>query len=317
MTSKKPVWKERGLFFFTHGLALRREFGFPVWKVSVDAKFSCPNRDGTLGRQGCLFCCPESFSPSTQTGLDSISEQMEEGMKRLNIRYQAEKFLAYFQPSTNTYGPVDQLEKVYRQALAHPSVVGVVIGTRPDCLSDEVLDLLAELSRETWLMLELGIQTIHEDSLRFLQRGHSVDDSRKAIENAHRRGIRLGAHFILGIPGESPRQMKQTAETAAAWPLYSIKLHNLYIVRDTPLALRWKSGAIELPTCEQYAEYAVDFLERQPPDRVIDRVASEGMSDYLVAPEWTAKKHAARRAIEKVFRRRGTFQGDLYPANHH
>jgi hypothetical protein len=312
MTSKKPVWRERGLDFFTHGLALREEFGFPVWKVSVDAKFSCPNRDGTSASRGCLFCHPESFSPSTQTGLESIADQMREGMKRLKIRYRAEKFLAYFQPSTNTYAPVKRLEEVYREALSHPSVVGLVVGTRPDCLSEEVLDLLESLSSETWLQLELGVQTIHDDSLRFLRRGHSHRHSVDAIARAHRRGIRLGAHFILGIPGEDRRRMQETAEAAAAWPLHSIKLHNLYVVRDTPLHRLWESGSLELPGCREYAEYVVDFLERQPPERVVDRVASEGMSGYLVAPDWSGQKHMARRAVEQAFRSRKTRQGRLF-----
>ncbi len=302
-------WREQGYFYHPLGPALRAEFGAPVWKLSLDARLGCPHKNPADPTGGCIFCDAGSFSPSRKMGLESISDQIAEGICRLEHRYKAVRFIAYFQPASNTFGPVARLESLYREALAHPQVVGIAIGTRPDCLPDEVLDLLTRLSQETWLALELGLQSIHEKSLRFLNRGHDYPTFLDAVRRITKRGIRFGIHLILGIPGESRADRIATADEIARLRPHSIKLHNLYVVRNTALAKLWQTGTLELPECEEYAEYVVDFLERIPPGIIIERLASDASPEFLLAPDWTAKRHAARNAIDREFRERGTFQG--------
>ncbi len=287
-------------FYRTLGPALREEFGEPVRKVSVDANLGCPHKNSG----GCVFCDEKSFSPAKEFRNISIGEQIREGVRRLQTRIQVDKFLAYFQPGTNTFGPTELLERLYREAMVSPGIVGLAIGTRPDCLPENVLDLLETLSRETWLTLEIGVQSIHDRSLRFLNRGHdfaAVDD---AIRRVKRRQIRFGLHLILGIPGETGEDRIVTAERIAEYRPWSIKLHNLHVVKGTKLAQMWEQGLVPLPTLEEYAGYVVDFLERIPPETIIERVAGEVSEDYLLAPDWTARKHAARNAVEREFRNR-------------
>lgn len=301
---------------------MRRQFGHGVWKVSVNAGCSCPNVDGTVGRGGCLFCNTESFAPSRRlsTGLRPVvplREQIEEGIRRLRRRYvKAERFIAYFQPSTNTYAPVERLESLYREALAVEGVVGLAIGTRPDALPDDVLDLLRDIAETHWLQLEIGLQSIHAKSLDFLRRGHDYATFLGAFERARRRKLRLGVHLILGIPGESRDEMRETAGEMARLRPDGLKLHHLYVVRDTPLAALWRTGTLKLPTLDEYAATVVDFLERIPPETVIERLSGEASEEYLLAPGWTRIKHAARNAVDLEFRRRDSFQGcfrDLLP----
>ncbi|MGL4595745.1 MAG: TIGR01212 family radical SAM protein [Thermoguttaceae bacterium] len=310
ITEDECDWKKLGYRYFPLGVSMRREFGFPVWKISVDAGFSCPNVDGTVGYGGCVFCNTHSFSPSRALFRNaSIQEQLNQGIKRLRRRHKVEKFIAYFQPSTNTYDTPDELEKAYLTALSHPDIVGLIIGTRPDVLPEPVLDMIAALARNYWIQLEIGLQSIHAKSLEFLRRGHNMSTFEDAVERASQRKLRLGVHLILGIPGENRNDMIETANVVAKLRLACVKLHNLYIVRETQLALLWESGQIVLPSLEEYAEMAVDVIERLPPNVVIERISSEADEPFLLAPAWTAIKHAARNAIDQEFRRRGSFQG--------
>ncbi|MGL6225482.1 MAG: TIGR01212 family radical SAM protein [Thermoguttaceae bacterium] len=293
------------------GPALRAEFGESIWKVSVDAHLHCPHQDST-GKKGCIFCNAHSFSPSRVQGLESITEQISEGIRRLQHRYNARKFIAYFQPSTNTFGPIQQLEQFYREALAQPQIIGLAIGTRPDCVSDSVLDLLETLSKETWVLLELGVQSIHEKSLQFLNRGHDFACFLDTVQRARTRNLRLGVHLILDIPGETAEDRLETAKTIARLPIHTVKLHNLYVVRNTVLAELWQSGCFQLPSCEEYADYVVDFLEQIPPEMVVDRLYSAATSDFLLAPDWTAHPHVAKKIILERFQERKTRQGAKY-----
>ena len=292
----------------------RTVFGEPVRKVSVDAHFSCPNIDGTLGRGGCIFCNNRSFSPARRRELPTVTEQLNDGVARLSARYGTQKFIAYFQPSTNTYAPVERLAELYGEALKQEKIVGLAIGTRPDSLPEETLDLLAEISRKTWLSLEIGIQTIHDSSLKFLNRGHDFAAIDDAIQRARRRRLRLAAHIILGLPNETADDQIATADYIAAQNFHSVKLHNLYVVQNTPLARMWTEGKITLPTLEEYAERAVDFLERLSPQTVIERLAGDAPRAFLLAPEWSGRKNAAQTAVLAEFRRRGSFQGRLFSA---
>jgi radical SAM protein (TIGR01212 family) len=298
-----------GLLYHTLNFFYLKKFGQKIRKLSLDAGFNCPNRDGTLATGGCVFCDPESFSPSRRLKLSSITAQLEEGIGRLSARYAAEGFVAYFQPGTNTYAPVDRLRSVFEEALAHPKVVGLAIGTRPDCVPDDVLDLLAELSKRTYLVVEYGLQSIHNRSLYWIKRGHDFQAFVDAYKRSRKRNLLVGVHVILGLPGETSEDMLATARELAGLKIHSIKLHNLYAVRNTPLAEMVARGEVELPRFEDYVNRVVDFLELLPPECVIDRLSGDAPPQYLIGPKWCLDKRAIRAAVEGEFRRRGTWQG--------
>ena len=285
------------------------KFGCRVHKISLDAGFTCPNRDGTVGLGGCVFCNPESFSPSRRFHQAPIDHQIEEGIRRLKHRQAVDRFVAYFQPATNTHAPTRRLRVVYQQALSHPAVVGLVVGTRPDCAADDVLDLLAELSRTTWVSIEYGLQSIHDRTLKLLNRGHNYQAFEDAVRRSQERSLAVGAHVILGLPGESTEDIRATAHELARLQLDSVKLHNLYAVRGTPLADWLAAGKVSLPQFDQYVGWAVDFIERLPADCVIDRLSGSVPRRYLLGPDWCLDGSAVRRAIEAEFTRRGTRQG--------
>ena len=283
-----------------------------MWKVSVDAGLGCPNVDGSVGAGGCIFCNVASYSPSRRGNVASITDQIDEGIRRIRRRHDVDQFVAYFQPATNTHGPLARLRALWEEALRHPLVVGLIVGTRPDSVPDDVLDLLADLSRRTWLSVEYGLQTIHDRSLDWLRRGHGYDAFLDAVERSRRRGLRIGAHVILGLPGETPDHMLATARELARLRIDSVKLHNLYVAKDTPLARLWAAGRVELPERDEYVGYVVDFLEQLAPESVIDRLSADAPREYLLAPEWCLAKSAVRAAIEREFERRDTQQGHAY-----
>jgi radical SAM protein (TIGR01212 family) len=308
------AWQSAGLPYHSYNFHLRQRFGHLVHKVSIDAGFTCPNVDGTVARGGCVYCDNRSFSPSRRQPRVAITDQIDEGIRRLSKRFRARHFLAYFQPATNTYAPVERLRPLYESALAHPQIVGLVIGTRPDCVPDEVLDLIAELAQTHYVSLELGLQTIHNRSLDWMNRGHHHDAFLDAMDRARHRGIELCAHVILGLPDESHADMLATAAEVARLDLDAVKLHNLYVVRGTPLADQFQSGQITLLDREQYVRIAVDFLERLPSRCVVERISADAPPDYFIAPEWCLNKPAIRDAILAEFQRRGTRQGSRYHA---
>ncbi len=305
-------WRKSGLRYYTLNRFLRWRFGERVWKVSVDGKFSCPNVDGTVGKGGCIYCNVASFSLSRCLGIRSVSEQITEGIRRVENRYGIQRVLAYFQPATNTYAPVEHLRVLYEEALANPAVVGLCIGTRPDCVPNEVLDLLTELSQRTWLSVEFGLQSIHDRSLDWMNRGHHFDAFVDAVERSRQRSLRIGAHLILGLPGETSEDMQATAKTIAQMGLHSVKLHNLYVVHGTRLADMLDAGKVRLPTREEFVGHVVDFLERLPPTCVVDRIGGDAPTDYFLAPAWCLNKPAVRQAIEMEFERRNTWQGKRF-----
>ena len=298
-----------GLPYHSLNSFYRKKFGTKVWKLSLDAGCNCPNRDGTLATLGCVFCDPASFSPSRRMGLLSVAEQLQEGIRRLNRRYAAERFVAYFQPGTNTYGPIDRLRLAYQEAVSHPDVVGLAIGTRPDCVGEEILDLLAELAGRTWVVVEYGLQTIHDRTLDLLNRGHHYDAFLDAYRRTRRRNLDVAVHVILGLPGESREDMRATARELARLEIHSVKLHNLYAVRNTVLADQVAAGRVRLPEFQEYVDYVVDFLEELPGEVVIERLCGDAPPEYLVGPPWCLDKAAVRSAVEAEFRRRGTCQG--------
>jgi len=304
-----PAWRASGLRYHALSWALRQQFGCRVWKVSLDGGFGCPNADGTISRGGCVFCNIRSFSPSRRVALQPVAAQLADGITRLRTRYNAQRFLAYFQPATNTYGSVRRLRTLYEEALQHPDVVGLVVGTRPDCVPDEILALLAELACRAWVLVELGLQTVHDRTLRWMNRGHDFATFVDAVARCRRWGLPVGAHVILGLPGESRDDMRATASEVSRLGLHSVKLHNLYVARDTPLAEMFAQGQVSLLDLPDYAAVAADFLELLPPECVIDRLGADAPAEYLVAPAWCADKHLVRAAVEAELIRRNTWQG--------
>ena len=255
-----PAWHAAGLRYYSQSFFLGKKFGRRIWKISLDAGCTCPNRDGTLGTAGCIFCDPESFSPSRRLRLGSIAAQLEEGIRRVGQRHAAaEGFAAYFQPATNTYGPLARLRRLYEEALANPQVVGLAVGTRPDCVGDAVLDTLADLAGRTWVTLELGLQTSHDRTLDWLQRGHHMDAFLDAARRSRQRGLPVGVHMILGLPGESREDMLATARQVARLEVNSVKLHKLYAVRGTRLAEMLAAGEVRLPEREEYVSIRGGF----------------------------------------------------------
>jgi radical SAM protein (TIGR01212 family) len=305
-------WRSQGLRYFAYNAFLRARFGHRVQKVSIDAGFTCPNVDGTVTTGGCTFCDNRSFSPSRRIPRQSIHEQIDHGITGLKRRYRCDHFMAYFQPATNTYAPVDVLRPLYLDALDHPEVVALAIGTRPDCVPDEVLDLLEEIAGETYLSVEYGIQTSHDKSLDWMNRGHHHDVSVDAIERSRNRGFEICVHVILGLPGETHEDMMQTAHEINRLGVDSIKIHNLYAVRHTPLGEQVAAGEIELMQRDDYVTTLVDFLEVLSPQMIVERISGDAPPDYLVGPEWCTDKSAIRSAVETEWERRDSWQGKYW-----
>ena len=308
--SFEPAWRSAGLRYHSRSFFCRKKFGQAVWKVSLDAGCTCPNRDGTLATGGCIFCDPESFSPSRRLQGMSIAAQLDEGIGQVRNRHRAaDMFVAYFQPATNTYGPPEYLRRCYEEALAHPHVVGLAIGTRPDCVPDAVLKMLAELAAKSWITIEYGLQTIHDRTLDWLNRGHHFDAFLDAAERSRRLGLEIGVHVILGLPGESRDDMLATARQIARLGVASVKIHNLYAVRNTRLEEMLAAGEVRLPERDEYVNCVADFLEVLPPDCVVDRLSGDAPRAYLVGPQWCLDKSAIRAAVIAELARRGSWQG--------
>jgi uncharacterized protein len=303
-------WFAAGLRYYSYNHFLRHKFGSRVQKVSVDARFTCPNVDGTVAVGGCTFCDNRSFSPSRRLARQGIGEQIDHGIRQLRRRYRGvDRFIAYFQPATNTYAPVARLRSVYQEALAHESVVGMAIGTRPDCVGNDVLDLLSEIAATTYLSVEYGMQTIHDRSLDWMNRGHHHDAFLDAMDRSRGRGFEICAHVMLGLPGETRECMRQTAREIARLEVDAVKIHNLYAVKETPLAGQVARGEVSLMEREDYLGAVVDFLELLPPTTLVERTSGDAPPDFFIGPAWCLDKPAVRLALEAEFVRRDTWQG--------
>ena len=308
------AWMVEGLPFNALGASLKRRFGGRVQRVSLDAGLTCPNVDGTLVRGGCNFCDNRSFSPSRRVRLARIRDQMAAGIESVRRRYKNVRgFIAYFQPATNTYARIDELAEMYDAALnSHDDVVGLAIGTRPDCVPDAVLDLLSDLSRRHHVSIEYGMQTASDRSLRWMNRAHVHADMINAADRTRPRTIEMGAHIILGVPGEDHVDMMRSAEAVVELGVDSVKIHNLYAVEGTALGDQVRRGEIEMMPRDQYIETVVDFIERLPPRVVVERISGDAPPKYLIAPLWCLEKSTLRLSIEATFQRRGTVQGSRY-----
>jgi radical SAM protein (TIGR01212 family) len=266
---------------------------FKVQKISLDAGFTCPNRDGTKGRGGCTYCNNRTFNPEYCQAGESIAEQLREGIRFFSRKYPAMKYIAYFQAYTNTYGDLKTLKREYEEALCVEDVVGVTIGTRPDCVSDELLNYLQELGKKTFVMIEYGVESTSNETLRRINRGHTYEESENAVRRTAARGILVGAHILLGLPGETREQMLQHADRISTLPLTSVKLHQLQIIRETALGNQYEQHPeqFRLFTVDEYIDLVIEFISRLRTDIYIDRFVSQSPKELLLAPDWGIKNH--------------------------
>lgn len=289
---------------------LRKKFGCRVYKISLDAGLGCPNRDGTVGSDGCLFCDPAggSGSPHSRARI-SIPEQVRLGKEGLKKRYQAEKFIAYFQTYTNTYSSRDRLKRLYDLAVTDDDIVGLSIATRPDCLNPDCLELIQSYvpDYDTWV--ELGVQSMREKTLRSIQRGHGAQDTIRAVQALKLRDIQVCAHLILGLPGENLDDMAASLQAVSDLGVDAVKFHMLYVTRYSRLAEIYNQGELELMSEDEYVRCVVHLLERMHPRILVQRLVSEAHTDILVAPKWLKNKFAIIRNIEKTLETKKTFQG--------
>ena len=303
-----PLWVSGKRFYDLKSYFFNR-FHDRVYKISLDAGFTCPSRDGNCTTGGCTYCDGRGSLLRQRGQLPSITKQLEYG-KSLYVRLRkARKFIAYFQTGTNTYAPLNRLRSLYDEALSVPDVVGLAIGTRPDAITPEVIDLLAAYANNKEIWLEYGLQSMHEQTLFRINRGHGLQSFEEAVQMAAGCGVNLCVHVILGLPGETPEMMLETADYVAQLPIKGIKIHSLLVLKGTPLCDDYKAGLFSLMNRQAYAELVVKFLEKIPPDVVIQRLTAEGYRDVFVAPSWARNKLQVLQQISNSFVARDSWQG--------
>ncbi len=290
----------------------RSLFGCRVHKITIDAGFACPNRDGTLSRSGCIFCNNRGSGTGAHAAGLSVTEQLRAGRKVLSRRYKATKFIAYFQAYTNTYAPLDRLKKLYDEALAEDYIVGLSVGTRPDCVNPDVLGLLENYTDRYLIWLEYGVQSALDKTLALINRGHDFACVEKAIEMTKNRGVKICAHIILGLPGETAADMLHTAEVVGRLGIDAVKIHLLYVVKNTPLVGMLAKGAYHCMEQQEYVDRVCDVLERLPEDMIIQRLTGDPHPADLVAPLWAMRKRETLAAIQKTMADRDSWQGKYF-----
>lgn len=295
--------------YLTFNKHLKDTFGERVYKVTIDAGFTCPNRDGSKGSGGCVYCYGNRVVPQF-IDTPTMQEKMRRGMEALQRKYKAKKFLAYFQSYTNTYAPVEQLAALYHAALEEEYIVGLSIGTRPDCVAEPVLGLLESIAQQYYLWVEYGLQSVHEETLERIHRGHSFREFLDAISRTQQRqNIKICAHVILGLPGETREDMLKTAQILSKLQVNGVKIHSAHILKDTPFEEMYHTGEYQPLELFEYVETVCDFLEYLSPDIVIHRLVGDAPRSRYIAPEWCLNKSKALRCIDQELERRGTFQG--------
>lgn len=287
---------------------LKQKFGAKVYKITLDAGFSCPNRDGTLSDCGCIFCDDGGSFSQAHSNLLSIEKQVETGVTTLTERFKAQKFMAYFQAFSNTYKPVDELEKIYTVSLKHPDIVGLSIGTRPDCVDDEKLKLISGYAKDYYTWIEYGLQSCHDKTLKWINRGHDYDCFLRAYEKTKNYGINICIHLILGL-NETYEEMMTTVKKVAKLEPEGVKIHMLCALEGTKISELYNNGALDFMTEEDYINLCCDYLECLPPKTTIHRLAGNGLKKNLVAPRWLGKKLDALNKIDRELERRNSFQG--------
>ncbi|MFA8299704.1 MAG: TIGR01212 family radical SAM protein [Hyphomicrobiales bacterium] len=302
--------------FNSYALYFRRMLGERVQKLSIDAGFTCPNRDGNKGSGGCTFCNNSAFSPSYCQPSKSVAQQLEEGIEFHKNRYRrATKYLAYFQSFSNTYADLDHLKKIYQQAMDHPEVVGIVIGTRPDCIDERKLEYFGRLAEERYVIIEYGVESCYDRTLKRINRGHDFETSVKAIELTKDYGVKTGAHIIFGLPGESHEDMIQTSQIMSQLPLDNIKFHQLQVMHGTLMAEDYEQNPEDFKFFEldEYIQFISNYLETLNPNFVVERFASEAPPRYVLgSADWGLRNDQVVIEVEKELRRRGSYQGKRY-----
>ena len=290
---------------------LSAHFDGKVQKISLHAGFTCPNRDGSIGVGGCTYCNNQTFSPEYCHTGKSITCQLDEGVAFFARKYPDMRYLAYFQAYTNTYGEFSELKRKYEEALAHPGVVGIIIGTRPDCMPDVLLSYLSDLSRRTFVLVEYGVESASDETLRRINRGHDFATSVDAIRRTAAAGVAVGAHMILGLPGESREMILTHADRLSQLPLDTIKLHQLQLIRGTRMAREYElaPGDFHLYDVDEYIDLAIDFAERLSPSIAIERFVSQSPAELLIAPNWGLKNHEFTARLLRRMRERDSWQG--------
>lgn len=291
------------------GTWLQAELGCKAQKLSVDAGLTCPNRDGTLGRGGCTFCDNRTFNPAYCRQGGSITDQLEAGKRFFSRKYPTMKYLAYFQSYSNSYGTLSHLKELYEEALRVPDVVGLVIGTRPDCMPDALLEYLEELNRRTFLLVEYGVESANEETLVRVNRGHTFAQARECIIRTAQRGIRVGVHMILGFPWETRSELIRQAQLIASLPITTLKLHQLQVIRGTQLAREYELHPWPLPTAEEYVDLVLEYISHLPSSLVLERFVSQSPPEYVIAPRWGLKNHEFSALVKKAMQKRSTQLG--------
>ena len=295
-----------------YGTWIRRQFPYRVQKISIDAGFTCPNRDGRISTGGCIYCDNRTFNPSYCQRRHSVTQQLEEGKRFFAHKYPDMKYLAYFQAFTNTYAPLSQLKALYEEALQVDDIVGIVIGTRPDCVSDELLDYLAELNQRTFVLVEYGIESANNDTLLRINRGHSFEQSQEAIQRTHQRGLLTGAHIILGLPGEDAAESLRQASIISSLPIDILKIHRMQIIRGTRLAEEFAATPFHIYTVDEYIQLIAEYIQRLRPDLILERFVSQSPKELLIAPHWGLKNYEFTNLLVNYLKQNKIYQGQFF-----
>ncbi len=311
---KPALWKNTKRYRDLKGF-WRNLFGCNVYKLPIDAGFTCPNRDGSVSTGGCIYCDGRGSRLRQSGTLPSVSEQIQRGKTYYAKHRQAKKFIAYFQTFTNTYGSIDHLRRLYDEALAEEDVIGLSVGTRPDCVPDDVIGLLEEYTKHFHIWLELGLQSVHDKTLRFINRGHAADIFLDAVRRASGGKLHICTHIIVGLPGETREEIIETARVLATLPVHGIKIHALLALRGTQMGDLYEQGKITLMEKDDYVQSVCDILEILPSEMVIQRLTADGYRDIFLAPPWAINKMDVLNAIDRELDKRDTYQGIYYCRN--
>ena len=290
---------------------IRKQFPYRVQKISIDAGFTCPNRDGKVGRGGCIFCDNNTFNPAYCDRKKNITQQLEEGKQFFSRKYPDMKYLAYFQAYSNTYDTLDVLKRKYEEALAVEDVVGLVIGTRPDCMPDDVLDYLEVLNKQTFLIVEYGIESANDETLQRINRGHSFETARQSVERTTGRGILTGAHVILGLPGEDATESIRQAALISSLKLNLLKIHQLQIIRGTYLAEIYEKKPFHLYSVDEYIKLIASYLQYLRKEIIVERFVSQSPPEMVIAPHWGMKNYEFTNLLVNYMKKEGVWQGKL------
>jgi uncharacterized protein len=293
---------------------IKKKFGERVQKISLNTGFTCPNRDGTKGVGGCTYCNNNTFSPYYCKPKKSITEQLDEGIRFFSSKYKTQMYLAYFQSYTNTYADVSLVKELYKEAINHPKIIGLVIGTRPDCVNEEIIDFLSEIAQQYYVSLEFGVESTMNKTLEAINRCHTFEETKSAYELAKNKGLHLGAHLIIGLPGETHNEMLNHAVEISKLPIHSLKIHQLQIVKHTVMALQFQKepNLFQLFNVEEYIDFITKFITLLRPDIIIERFISESPSHLLIAPNWGLKNFEMVAKIDKRLVEKDLWQGKYF-----